>query len=295
MLCRKPFTKKGVSFGCGQCLFCRINRRRLWAHRIMLEAVVHPSASFVTLTYNDEKLPDGGSLEASHLSAFMKRLRKNTYPHKCRFFGVGEYGDFSERPHYHLALFGFDRTHQSELERAWTDPEDKGPFGFVDVQDLTFDSANYIAGYVTKKLTDKDDPRLQGREPEFARMSRRPGIGALSILQISEAIRSHPAGWPEISRKGDVPLSLRHGRKNMPLGRYLRMKLRQELGIDPEEVVDKDHRFETFKKSSQVLSLYQDWLVNREGPSPYVVEKQKEEQRRINKETRFKIKQRNKL
>ena len=62
MLCRKPFSKKGAQFGCGQCMACRINRRRIWTHRIMLEALVSPSASFLTLTYNKENLPDGGTL-----------------------------------------------------------------------------------------------------------------------------------------------------------------------------------------------------------------------------------------
>ena len=41
----------------------------------------------------------------------------------------------------------------------------------------------------------------------------------------------------EIRKTGDVPTSLRHGRRVLPLGRYLRRKMRQELDlffVDPK-------------------------------------------------------------
>lgn len=229
MLCRKPYTKRGAQFGCGQCMPCRINRRRIWAHRIMLEALVSSSASFLTMTYDDEHLPDAASLEVRHVQLYWKKLRERGY--SFRYFVCGEYGDLSERPHYHAALFGVPRCycdfrapdprcHCTDFKEAWGR-------GNLYWGDITPASALYIAGYVTKKMN-KEDPTLGGRYPEFARMSLRPGIGATAMSQVAAALRCK-AGQDEIARTGDVPLVLRHGSRRHPLGRYLRECLRKEL------------------------------------------------------------------
>ena len=162
-MCAKPFTKNGASFGCGQCMPCRINKRRVWAHRIMLEALVSPSASFLTMTYNDDNLPDGGSLVVRDVQLYWKRLRKAGY--SFRYFVCGEYGDESERPHYHAALFGVPpcycdfrsphpKCHCVEFKGLWG----KGNLYWGEV---TPASAHYIAGYVTKKMN-KEDPARGG-------------------------------------------------------------------------------------------------------------------------------------
>lgn len=244
MLCRDPYvSSKGQAFPCGRCLPCRLKRKRLWTHRIMLESLCHGDSSFVTLTYSDEHLPmicDGiATLVPVHLTNFLKRLRFAIKPHKVRFYAVGEYGDESFRPHYHLALFGFptcaygrsryDRFHvdcckQCDLLR------DLWGLGFVDLGELNTKSAQYVAGYVTKKMTRTDDTRLKGRWPEFARMSLRPGLGALFVPEIaSEVLKLNL-----VEREGDVPSALRHGKRLMPLGRYLRRLLRAQVGMAPE-------------------------------------------------------------
>lgn len=100
---------------------------------------------------------------------------------------------------------------------------------------LTPESAQYIVGYVTKKLTRKDDPRLEGKHPEFARMSRMPGIGTNMVQPIADSLRRFNLDASE----ADVPVGLRHGKKVLPLGRFLRGKLRKELYGDekaPENV-----------------------------------------------------------
>jgi len=221
-----------IPAGCGQCFPCRINRRRVWTHRLMLESLVHGDSTFGTLTYAPEHLPAGGNLVPEHLRNFLKRLRFEISPRRLRFYAVGEYGDKSWRPHYHLALFGVSIAETEMVRRVWG-------FGHVMLGDLTTSSAQYIAGYVTKKMTNSKDSRLSGRHPEFARMSLKPGIGALSIGQVAAVLKS-PFGQEEVQALGDVPHSLKVGSKAMPLGRYLRRKLREALGRSPdtpEEVI----------------------------------------------------------
>lgn len=259
MLCKKPFVRGVQIYGCGQCMPCRLNRRRIWTHRIMLEAMTHPAASFVTLTYNEENLPDGGTLVPEHLQLWLKRLRKNFGP--CRFYAVGEYGDLSWRPHYHVALFGYGgREAEVACARTWINVATKEPLGYTYVGDLTFHSASYIAGYVTKKMTRRDDVRLDGRFPEFARMSLRPGIGAKAMEKVAEAL-CNKHGWRSIENSGDVPGVLKHGTRDFPLGRYLARRLRGEMNFAevgcPEEI--------TAKREAEVLAMYKDYLANKEN------------------------------
>lgn len=113
-----PF--KEILRSCGQCAGCRYRRRMDWAIRLEHEAKLHPDAIFLTLTYDDENLPHGGSLFHDHISKFVRALRKKLKRDakaktsearpgcpKIRYFGVGEYGGELGRPHYHLILFGW--------------------------------------------------------------------------------------------------------------------------------------------------------------------------------------------
>lgn len=61
-------------------------------------------------------------------------------------------------------------------------------------------------------------------------MSRRPGIGAGAVPVVAEALND-THGARSIAVAGDVPQALSHGRVSLPLGRYLRRKLREEMGF----------------------------------------------------------------
>jgi len=261
MLCRKPFVKGISSYGCGQCMPCRFNRRRVWTHRLMLEALVHTRASFVTLTYDKEHVPADGSLEPVQLQLFIKRWRKSQ-AERQRYFAVGEYGDESWRPHYHMALFGYGGGVCSHLLKdscEWCRPlREAWTYGACHVGELTHDSAQYVCGYTVKKLTKPGLSALEGRYPEFARMSLRPGIGAVAVGDVVSALQSE-AGWQDIGSRSDVPEVLRHGRRSLPLGRYMRMKLRQSLGMFPKE---SDEAF--YKRTQALLDLYKSYVTPEE-------------------------------
>jgi hypothetical protein len=264
---------------CNKCIPCLINRKRLWTHRILLESYSHDYSSFITLTYTDDKLnrtcPETSrtlpspSLHPKDLQKFIKRIRRASAPNKLRFYAVGEYGDRTWRPHYHLALFGYEpcwygttKKDKHSQGRSCCPPCDliyeKWGKGGIDNARVENDSAGYIAGYVTKKLTKKDDQRLKGRYPEFSRMSRRPGIGAKEIDKVADAIFSQH-GKHALTEHGDVPVSLTHGTKSMPLGRYLRDQIRKEIGSDdtPQEMA----------KTAYLQELHTMWADHIKDPN----------------------------
>lgn len=203
----------------------------------MLEASKHHQSSMVTLTYSSEHLPANASLSPVDLKLWLKRLRKVTG--KLRYFAVGEYGDQTHRPHYHVIVFGHDlgqcsvcdkQFHRKSCNCSLIKTWGKGLVHCGEVNEL---SAGYVSGYVVKKMTKKDDERLNGRYPEFCRMSLKPGIGASAMTDVANALNSM-IGQQEIINKGDVPDVLLRGGKKHPLGRYLRERLRKEIGLDSE-------------------------------------------------------------
>lgn len=236
MRCANPYTTQdGQAYGCGQCLPCRINKKREWTHRILLEAQLHADNAFVTLTYADENVPAKGSLEPKHLQDWLKRFRKSIEPTKIRYFAVGEYGDESQRPHYHVALFGFPTCAYGQSQNwrlrccsVCAMVSESWGLGKVFLGTLEPHSAQYVAGYTTKKLTSRDDIRLNGRHPEFARMSLKPGIGRDFLWDAASTLMSFNLETSQV----DVPSTLRHGKKELPLGRYLTRELRKMVGKD---------------------------------------------------------------
>lgn len=238
MICKKPFKVGIIEYGCGQCLPCRIDRRRMWTCRLMLEARKHESSFFLTLTYNKENLPYGSTLVPKHLQDYLKRLRYHLDGVRIRFYGVGEYGERRGRPHYHLVVFGASRAAMIDAHEVvqWVTPFKfdcrTWEYGQVDIRDLSWDLAWYIMGYICNKRTKRSDFK-DGRHPEFARMSLRPGIGAVAVEDIAASLNN----WSTtryITENGDVPAIIRLQGKKLPMGRYLLGKLREAMGYPRE-------------------------------------------------------------
>lgn len=159
-----------------------------------------------------------------HLCLFMKALRNRIAPRKVRFFGVGEYGEKSLRPHYHIALYGMHWLERPVMEASWAR-------GFVHAGDLTMESSAYIASYVLKKIGSWQQQILDGRHPEFARMSNRPfGIGSAGAVAVADSF-SKANGGRCLEMSGDVPRSVRIGGKVLPLDSYMRNQMRKALGL----------------------------------------------------------------
>lgn len=59
---RDGFVDRPVFLPCGGCIGCRLERAQAWAVRCVHEAQMHEANCFITLTYDDEHLPAGGTL-----------------------------------------------------------------------------------------------------------------------------------------------------------------------------------------------------------------------------------------
>ncbi|WNK12759.1 MAG: replication initiator protein [Microvirus sp.] len=192
LFCERGSIRRELRLPCGKCVGCRLDRSYMWALRCMHEAQLYDRSLFVTLTYDDEHVPR--SLRYADFQLFMKRLRKQVGA--VRFYMAGEYGSRLWRPHFHALLFGCSFSDgelisegggnklyvSATLSRIWGK-------GFVSFGEVTYDSARYVAGYCMKKVTgepakahytrlDEKTGELFEIEPEFSRMSLRPGIGA---------------------------------------------------------------------------------------------------------------------
>lgn len=145
------------------------------------------NAWFVTLTYNDQNLPyaEGTlpSLNKLDLQHWMKRLRRRidrmspelynfqmatNEKKQIRYYTVGEYGTHTERPHYHSIIFNVPKMELQKAHLTWK-------HGSVYLGAVTPASIHYVTGYVISQ--NKKKSMNLGRQPEFAMMSRRPGLG----------------------------------------------------------------------------------------------------------------------
>lgn len=188
--------RRALRLPCGNCIGCRLERKRQWQTRCIHESQMHKHSSFVTLTYEDKHIPQGGSLDHRDFQLFMKRLR-NSRQDPIRFYMCGEYGNTTNRPHYHALLFGAQFHDQEkystdrhgntlytskELDELWQ----KGMTTLGTVNETT---AAYCAGYTMKKRKEHaeiatvhlDTGEIRHKTPEYGRMSLRPGIGATWI------------------------------------------------------------------------------------------------------------------
>lgn len=284
MLCENPYIKKNwfktkdlletnwmariaaTPFPCGKCLPCKKNRARIWSTRLVLENYTCEESGFVTLTFNDEHLPETGLPSMVELQKYIKRLRKELRngerPIKIRYFGVGERGQNNGRAHYHIAVFGAGHSHTERFQKCWRHPVTKKEKGFVDVGDITEASARYITKYIV------DDEK----DNCFSIMSK--GLGLDGIKEITKWWKGK-----EWFNQEKVQRTIKIGGKERPLGRYLTDKMCELLDTNPWMYI-------------QELIDYQDELFNKHNVCSYGYRRRlidEHEQARKNQKARHKI------
>ena len=205
---------------------------------------------FLTLTYDDQHLPEDLNLDHDHFQLFIRAVRKkyNKYTKRdpqtneitepgIRYYMCGEYGGRTGRPHYHAIIFNFrfpDLKHEGERRgnRIWssTELDELWGRGMTEVGSVTFQSASYCSRYIQKKLMGPEAKRghpivdhatgeiVGRRTPEYTRMSLKPGIGETWLKKFKNDV------FPE-------DLVTMEGGKKIRAPRYYREILKKE---DPE-------------------------------------------------------------
>ena len=156
---------------CGKCEPCIAMKRAEWGIRIYHESLTHERNCFLTLTYDEDHLPEDCKIDKDHVRQFIRKAREDK---PIRYFACGEYGEKYGRPHYHICLFGEDYRAMSWrigndgmycnnfLEEIWNK-------GQITAAPLTPGSAMYTAGYVQKKINDSDTFNLMSRSPPIGK------------------------------------------------------------------------------------------------------------------------------
>ena len=214
------------------------------------------SSTFITLTYDEEHLPQYGSLVPKHLQNFIKRLRRRTDA-KIRYYASGEYGTECpkhgikdcpacgsiQRPHYHACILGYGFPDKYNVGNREGNPiyqseflEDVWGKGRTEIGHCEFQSAAYTARYIMKKQTgpSADDHYMRycplrdnwsPVEPEFAYMSKKPGIGSLWMGFY----------WDDCYPSDEMPIPGR-GIWGKPPKYYDNLVEQWDLGVDLEQI-----------------------------------------------------------
>lgn len=149
-----------------------------------------------------------------------------------RYYAISEYGPRTNRPHYHVILFGFPRDADiyAAIESSWV-------FGEINTATPASDaSLMYVANYHLDRFV-----APPGSPPNFNLISSRPGIGA---------IHSHPFVDSQNYEDDSKYFAVKVDRDlRLPLGRYLRDRLfdKEEIpipdfednGLTPEETLER--------------------------------------------------------
>jgi len=282
---RTSHSGEAITLPCGQCIGCRIDKANSWAIRLMHERHMHEDSMFLTLTYSPEHLPENGTLVPKHFQDFMKRYRFAIAPTKIRFFHAGEYGERTQRPHYHAIIFGHQfsdmkvykktplghKIYTSEtLDKLWGHGENN-TIGNVSLQ-----SCNYTARYVMKKINgdrakehyrrvDPDTGEIIYLQPEYATMSRRPGIGRTWLDQYSGDVFPHDSVVLPDGKEGKTPRYYLDVLKQKDLKLHNKIKRKRASRAKTQKRIGEtaEHRLvakETVKKAS--LSMLKRNLEN---------------------------------
>lgn len=274
----------GTEVPCGRCYNCVQTKRSSWTLRILMELRVAESANFVTLTYSPETVPVirqyskqlVQTLVKEDLQKFIKRLRKRItedyngnerwckksektqkWSPKIRYFGCGEYGSNTNRPHYHIILFNIplDYIKYDPINRKYYSKviEDIWKKGSVDIGKVERGSAHYMTKYHMFPL-DERWIESDKRQKPFALMSRKPGIG---LNFIDDKITDY-----YVDSKNPY-YTFKDGTR-VPYGRYYKQKINERIENENQirelQYKSKQYAIEETERKRSAFETEEDFL-----------------------------------
>lgn len=198
------------------------------------------------------------SIEKGYFDNFLKKngefrnkilkLDKYDYsdfkPRKIRYLHCGEYGEKRSRPHHHAIIYGVDFSFDKSCVRySWKKKRnvvvhfnnvlnDLWQFGDITTDKVTYQSCNYVARYVTKKIVNKNKQYsdkdiagsiYKGRLPEYCTQSNRRGLGYDYYMKNASKINKD-LQLSFMNNKGEI--------KYVPLPRYFKELMRKHFKSD---------------------------------------------------------------
>lgn len=278
---KNPEKWREITIPCGKCIGCRLDYSKEWATRITMEMKLYPENYFLTLTYDNLHVPWGETineetgelitnqtLRSNDLTKFMKDLRRHyeyyTNWKGIRFFACGEYGSKTQRPHYHIAMLNMPITPE-EKKKIGNNQQGDVLFqveriskiwgkGFVTIGELNWQSAAYVARYITKKQIGKEADlwyKSQGIQKEFVRMSRNPGIGMPAIIGQTDKIE-------KIIKEDKVRVAKKRGTLDNKVPKFVNQAYRilepEQMWLKEQERAIKAQRANELKRANTTLS-----------------------------------------
>lgn len=162
---------------CGTCSQCLRKKPLDWALRgaLHMSTNLEKLAVFITFTYDEEHNPF--VVDKPTAQCLKKRFGYHVGP-GCKSILCGEYGELSNRPHYHMCVWiepgcTFDYNIGNNNSDAYNPPDDLWPYGKIDVRPLTPERVAYTCGYEMKngKIKARDRKGPGGRYMPFTLMS----------------------------------------------------------------------------------------------------------------------------
>lgn len=188
---------------CGKCSVCEYNRKQDWILRCIHESRNNHFTFFVTLTYNDDNLPLCPECGKPYICKYDSMDFVNSCKKFFSFFGltfryflVGEYGETSGRPHFHLLAF-LNEDGVSDISKTSFDEkffvksfETIWKYGFVYCGGASDGAAAYCAKYCLKNIPYEHDRchHVNG----YLSCSRKPIIGYSFVEKRGDYLLEHP-------------------------------------------------------------------------------------------------------
>ena len=105
----------------------------------------------ITLTYEPEQIPtdrkNNKELKKVHLYKYLEKLQdlhKRRSKTELKYYAVGEIGNKTKNPHFHILLLGNPMVSKSEIQNNWYNTELKKIYGLVDIQKCTNAAIQYL-------------------------------------------------------------------------------------------------------------------------------------------------------
>ncbi len=233
--------EKLVLIPCGHCKECKKQKKINMYYRIKKEIELNKDNIFITLTYDNENKKD---LNKKDIQNFLKRLRKKV--NNIKYYCVGELGETTKRPHYHMIIFNYLPTDLKETNKTKSGYKQYTSdlinktwgMGLTRISIMQKGLINYILKYIQKS----NGIELYSRKPPI-------GIPKTENKEEFEKFKK------EVEEKINVPQTYK---------RYYKYHIGEIQKSDERIKQEKDNKINKIKQINKLTKLkYFDYIIKK--------------------------------